>query len=97
MLEKSQRLIYMDHGATTPMRPEVLESMLPFLKGSYGNPSSIYMLAQEARNAVDDSRRVIAEIIGARSSEIVFSSGGTESDNAAIKAALWQCAIWVTT
>ena len=75
----------MDHGATTPMRPEVLESMLPFLKGSYGNPSSIYMLAQEARNAVDDSRRVIAEIIGARSSEIVFSSGGTESDNAAIK------------
>jgi len=85
MLDKSQRLIYMDHGATTPMRPEVLESMLPFLKGSYGNPSSIYMLAQEARNAVDDSRRVIAEIIGARSSEIVFSSGGTESDNAAIK------------
>ena len=85
MIDKSQRLIYMDHGATTPMRPEVLESMLPFLKGSYGNPSSIYMLAQEARNAVDDSRRSIAKIIGARSSEIVFTSGGTESDNAAIK------------
>ena len=85
MSESSERLIYLDHGATTPMRDEVLASMMPFLKESFGNPSSIYMLAQEARNAVEDSRRTISRIIGARSSEITFTSGGTESDNAAIK------------
>ena len=85
MSEISERLIYLDHGATTPMRDEVLASMMPFLKESFGNPSSIYMLAQEARNAVEDSRRTISRIIGARSSEITFTSGGTESDNAAIK------------
>lgn len=85
MLESSERLIYLDHGATTPMRDEVLESMMPFLKESFGNPSSIYTLAQEARNAVEDSRRTISRLIGARASEITFTSGGTESDNAAIK------------
>ena len=79
------RLVYMDHAATTPLRPEALEDMLPYLKGSFGNPSSLYTLAQEARNAVDRSRRVVASLIGARSSELTFTSGGTESDNAAIK------------
>ena len=79
------RLVYMDHAATTPLRPEALEDMLPYLKGSFGNPSSLYTLAQEARNAVDRSRRTVASLIGARSSELTFTSGGTESDNAAIK------------
>ena len=79
------RLVYMDHAATTPLRSEALEDMLPYLKGSFGNPSSLYTLAQEARNAVDRSRRTVAGLIGARSSELTFTSGGTESDNAAIK------------
>ena len=81
------KLIYMDHAATTPVRREALEAMLPYMSESFGNPSSIYTLAQEARKAVDDSREAVARILGARMSEIVFSSGGTESDNSAIKGA----------
>ncbi len=77
--------IYMDHGATTPMRAEVLNEMMPFFTESFGNPSSIYTLAQETRNAVEESRRYVAHSIDARASEICFTSGGTESDNAAIK------------
>ena len=78
-------IIYFDHAATTNLRPEVLDAMLPYMQSSYGNPSSIYNLAQEARKAVDESRETVARILGARISEIVFTSGGTESDNAAIK------------
>jgi cysteine desulfurase len=78
-------MIYMDHAATTQVREEVLEAMLPYLRGSYGNPSSIYTLAQEARKAVDESRETIARILGCRVSEVVFTSGGTESDNMALK------------
>ena len=85
MNDDLETLVYMDHAATTPLRPAVLEDMLPYLKGSFGNPSSLYTLAQEARNAVDRSRRAIAKLIGIRSSELTFTSGGTESDNAAIK------------
>ena len=85
MNDDLETLVYMDHAATTPLRPAVLEDMLPYLKGSFGNPSSLYTLAQEARNAVDRARRTIARLIGIRSSELTFTSGGTESDNAAIK------------
>ena len=81
----SERIIYMDHSATTPVRREVLEAMLPYFTMDFGNPSSIYTIGQEARKAVDDARESIARIIGARMSEIVFTSGGTESDNAALK------------
>ena len=84
-MSTSGKLIYMDHAATTPVRPEVLEAMLPYFGGSYGNPSSIYTLAQEARKAVDESRETLAHILGARRGEVVFTSGGTESDNAALK------------
>ena len=87
MSSEASKLVYMDHAATTPMREEVLQRMIPFMKENYGNPSSIYTLAQQARNAVDESRRKIAKLIGCRSSEITFTSGGTESDNAAIKGA----------
>ena len=83
----SSALVYMDHAATTPLRREALEAMLPYFSESFGNPSSIYTLAQEGRKAVDDSRDTIAHLLGARMSEIVFTSGGTESDNAAIKGA----------
>jgi cysteine desulfurase len=81
----TDRLIYMDHAATTPVRPEVLEAMLPYFSENFGNPSSIYEMAQQSRGAVDQARRTIARAIGCRTSEIVFTSGGTESDNAAIK------------
>ena len=81
----SERIIYMDHSATTPVRPEVLSAMLPYFASDFGNPSSIYTIGQEARKAVDDARERIARILGARMSEIVFTSGGTESDNAALK------------
>ena len=87
MSSEASKLVYMDHAATTPMREEVLQCMIPFMRENYGNPSSIYTLAQQARNAVDESRRTIAKLIGCRASEITFTSGGTESDNAAIKGA----------
>ena len=81
----SERITYMDHSATTPVRSEVLNAMLPYFTSDFGNPSSIYTIGQEARKAVDDARERIARILGARMSEIVFTSGGTESDNAALK------------
>ena len=81
----TNRLIYMDHAATTPVHPEVLQAMMPYFREYFGNPSSIYELAQQSRGAVDQARRTIAQTLGCRSSEIVFTSGGTESDNAAIK------------
>jgi len=77
--------IYFDHAATTPVRPEVLESMLPYFSKLYGNPSSIYTLGQESRKAVDDSRDTVANILNCNISEVIFTSGGTESDNLALK------------
>ena len=79
------KIVYLDHAATTQVREEVLEAMLPYLRDSFGNPSSIYSLAQRAREAVDESRETIADALSGRTSEIVFTSGGTESDNAALK------------
>jgi len=83
-------LVYLDHAATTAVHPKVLEVMLPYFSQKYGNPSSIYTLAQEARKAVDDSRETVADILGCRPNEIVFTSGGTEADNAAIKGAAFS-------
>ena len=80
-----KNLIYMDHAATTPMDSVVLSAMLPYFSDIFANPSSIYALAQESRKVVDDSRQKIASLLGARRSEIVFTSGGTESDNAALR------------
>ena len=79
------RRIYLDHSATTPTHPEVVKAMLPFFTDSFGNPSSSYSYGQEAKAAVEDARTKVAELIGARSEEIVFTSGGTESDNFALK------------
>jgi cysteine desulfurase len=81
------KLVYMDHAATTPVHPKVLEAMIPYFSQVFGNPSTIYALGQEARKAVDESRSTIAEILGCRPVEIIFTSGGTESDNAALKGA----------
>ena len=85
MTDEIEKLIYMDYAATTPTRQEVVNIMLPYMTTHFGNPSSIYTLAQDARNAVDSARKTISQILGSRSSEIVFTSGGTESDNTAIK------------
>lgn len=79
------RRIYLDHAATTPTHPEVVKAMLPCFTDAFGNPASIYSYGQEARGAVEESRTKVAELIGARSEEIVFTSGGTEADNFALK------------
>ena len=78
-------MIYFDNAATTMLDSKVLDTMMPYLKNSYGNPSSIYKLAQENRIAIENSRSKIAKIINAKPNEIYFTSGGTESDNWAIK------------
>ena len=82
-----RRTIYMDNAATTPVHPSVLEAMLPYFHQNYGNPSGIHTIAQEARKAVDEARAAVSEILGCKPSEIIFTSGGTESDNAALKGA----------
>jgi len=79
------RTIYFDHAATTAVAPPVLEAMLPYFGVSYGNPSSSYELARDARKALDLARDGVAELLGARSTEIVFTGAGSESDNLAIK------------
>jgi len=79
------RRIYLDHAATTPTHPEVVKAMLPFFTDAFGNPSSIHSYGQEAKGAVEEARTKVAELIGARSEEIVFTSGGTEADNYALK------------
>jgi cysteine desulfurase len=76
--------IYLDHNATTPVEPAVLEGMLPFLSSGFGNASSIHTFGQQARAAVETAREQVAALINARPQEIIFTSGGTESDNHAI-------------
>ena len=76
--------IYFDHNATTPVDPAVLEAMLPYFSGDFGNASSIHTFGQHARSAVETAREQVAALINARPQEIVFTSGGTESDNHAI-------------
>lgn len=82
--------IYLDHNATTPMRPEALEAMLPFLKGRFGNANSIHGWGREARRALEQSREVVASALGAADTgSIIFVSSGTEADNLALKGAAW--------
>ena len=78
-------LIYLDHNATTPVDPEVLDAMLPYLKQHHGNPSSDHLLGHRAHQAIEDARAQVASLIGAEPGEIVFTSGGTESNNLAIR------------
>ncbi len=83
--------VYLDHAATTPVRPEVLAAMLPFFGERYGNPSSIYSLARDGRAAVDRARDTVASVLGCRAPEIVFTSCGSESDNLALKGVAYAC------
>lgn len=84
-MNTEKRQVYMDHAATTATRPEVAEAMVPYMTGHFGNPSSLYDLASASREAVDAAREQVAAAIGAEAKQIYFTSGGTESDNWAIK------------
>ena len=77
-------IVYMDHAGTTPLAPEVLRSMTPYFTELFGNPSSIHTVGQEARYALDEARERVSKVLNCRPREVVFTSGGTESDNAAI-------------
>lgn len=76
---------YLDHNATTPMAPEVLEAMLPFLRGPYANASSLHRLGRASRDAIEAARAEVAELLGAQPSQVIWTSGGTEANNLAIK------------
>ena len=80
-----KRPVYLDHSATTPLRPEVLEAMLPFLRGHHGNAGSLHRFGRDSRRAVESAREQVAALINAEPCEIVFASGGTESNNLAIR------------
>ncbi len=81
-------MIYLDHNATTPILPEVLEAMMPYLTSEWGNPSSAYKFGSKPKTVIETARAQVAELIGAHPTEILFTSCGTESNNAAIHAAL---------
>jgi cysteine desulfurase len=81
--------IYLDHAATTPLRPEVLSAMLPYLTDHFGNPSSIHAEGRRARQGLDEARETVGRILGAKPREVVFTSGGSEADNLALKGAAW--------
>ncbi len=81
----SDRNIYFDHAATTPVRTEVIEAMLPYFNQKFGNPSSIYSLGRESKKAIEEAREKVAKAIGAQPREIFFTGSGTEADNWAIK------------
>ena len=81
--------IYLDHAATTPLRREVLDAMLPLMTESFGNPSSAHTYGRAARAALDDAHERVAKRLNAGGREIVFTSGGTEANNLALKGAAW--------
>lgn len=87
--EEILRRVYLDNNATTPLHPEILISMLPFLKEDFGNPSSLHQFGRKVKVRIDEEREKVADAIGADPSEIVFTSGGSESDNFAIKGFAW--------
>ncbi|HLU10137.1 MAG TPA: aminotransferase class V-fold PLP-dependent enzyme, partial [Oceanobacillus sp.] len=82
-----RRLVYLDHSATTPTDPRVVDAMLPYFTEHYGNPASAHGFGRKAEQAVEDARETIARLLNCKPSEIVFTSGGTESDNLAIRGA----------
>ena len=79
------RTVYLDHAATTPAHAKVVEAMLPYFTGKFGNPSNLHDLGREAKNAVEEARAKTAALIGAKPEEVFFTSSGTESNNFAVK------------
>lgn len=90
-----QATIYLDHAATTPVDPGVVDLMVPWFTGAFGNPSSIYQVGQEARAGLDRARRQVAQVLGCRDSEVIFTSGATESNNLALKGVAWAARLRV--
>ena len=88
---KTSPVIYLDHAATTPMLPEAIAAMTEEL-AQLGNPSSLHNAGRRARRVVEESREQLAEVFGARASEVIFTSGGTEADNLAVKGLFWGVA-----
>ena len=79
--------VYLDHSATTPVAPEVLEEMLPYFTERFGNASALYSVGMAARDGVENAREIVAAALHASPDEIVFTSGGTEADNMALRGA----------
>jgi len=84
-MAETQNIVYMDHAGTTPLDGRVLQAMMPYLSKHFGNPSSYHAIGQVATRAIDESRDKISDVLGCQPGEVVFTSGGTESDNAALK------------
>jgi len=82
------RYVYLDHAATTPPHPEVAKAMQPYLEEKFGNPSALYAIGRESREAIENARKKVASLIGASTDEVYFTSGGSESDNMALTGAL---------
>src|SRR3990172_2477755 len=81
----ASRAVYLDHSATTPTDPRVVEAMLPYFTEVYGNPSSAHSFGRKAEQAVEDAREIVARVMNCKPSEIVFTSGGSEGDNLALR------------
>src|SRR5262245_1982766 len=81
--------IYLDYNATTPLDPAVIDAMLPYLREHFGNPSSTHILGKTAHNAVEQARQQVAQLMGAQPDEIVFTGGGTEASNLALKGSVF--------
>ena len=90
MTSEGSPVIYLDHNATTPLAPEVAEAMEPYFGAEFGNPSSDHALGRRARQAVEEARAAVAALVGSAASEVVFTSGGTESNNLAIRGVATQ-------
>jgi len=86
-------MVYLDHNATTPLDERVLEVMLPWMRGRFGNPSSIHSMGREARGALDTAREQVAQLVGAHPSQIIFTSGGTEANNCALKGVAFRSSV----
>lgn len=85
-----KREVYLDYSASTPVDPRVLEAMMPYFSEVYGNPSSSHRFGRKAEQAIEDARSSVAKILNCKPTEIVFTSGGSESDNFAIRGAGWM-------
>ena len=90
-MSEAEKVIYFDNNATTAVAPEVFEAMTPFLTKLYGNPSSIHHFGGQVMAHIDTAREQLAALLGASPTEVIFTSCGTESDNAAIRSAMLTC------
>ena len=89
-MKESMRMVYMDHAATTPVDPRVVEAMLPYWTEHYGNASSVYTLGRQAHHALEDARETVAGILNCDPKEVIFTSCGSESDNLALRGVAFE-------